>query len=79
MKNLKIVNETLGQAFTVLDRIARNNGTAINSVTIDVNKSNLSTGKIVGTASVRKGRKRFTIQQTGRKVNLEFMGTKIAA
>ena len=79
MKNLKIVNETLGQAFGVLDTIARQNGTSINSVTIDVNKSDLSRGKIVGTANVRKGRKRFSIQQTGRKVNLEFMGTKLAA
>ena len=79
MKNLKIVNETLVQAFGVLNNIARQNGTNINSVTIDVSKSDLSRGKIVGTANVSKGRKRFSIQQTGRKVNLEFMGTKLAA
>lgn len=77
--NLKIVNETLGQAFSVLDNIARKNGESIKSITINVSKSDLSSGKIVGTATVSKGRKRFVIQQTGHNVNLEFMGTKLAA
>lgn len=79
MKNLNTISTGVVGALYVLNRIARNNGDSVKSVTIDANKSNDT--QVVGlvTLANKRSRKPFKVTFAGRKVNLDFMGTKLAA
>jgi hypothetical protein len=65
-----------------LSTIARKNGQTVKAVTVDVEKTNLDAGKIVGTVTVNnRSRRPFTVNVTGSGVVVKFYGeeAKIAA
>lgn len=78
MKNLSTLTSGVTGALFVLNRIAASKGTSVKSVTIDANKSNDT--QVVGLVTIaNRSRKPFKVTFTKTKVNLEFMGTKLAA
>ncbi len=77
---IQTLTTKLAGAFYVLDRICRANGQTLRSVTIDPRKSDLPNGKVVGLVTVgNRSRKPFKVEQKGRKTELTFLGTKLAA
>lgn len=79
MKNLNALKTGVTGALFVLNRIAASKGDTVKSVTIDANKSN--DREVVGlvTLANKRSRKPFKVTFAAQKVNLEFMGVKLAA
>lgn len=65
-----------------LSGIARKNGQTVKAITVDVEKTDLEAGKVVGTVTVNnRSRRPFTATVTGSGVVVKFYGEekKIAA
>ena len=82
MSNLQDVADGLQTAFNTLAMVAKQKKATVSSVTINLEKTNLSSGVVVGTALVKAksaknphaGRRGFSIKPVGSSVQLSFLG-----
>ena len=82
MSQVQQVASGVGRAFEVLSKIARRNGHTISSVTVNVAETNLETGPLSGSVTVKnRSRRAFKIEPCSGGVNVTLMGVteKIAA
>ena len=82
MLTIKNMSSALLAAYSTLDSIATSKGQRIRTLSVDVNKSNVAEGIIVGTVTVaNRSRRAFKLVQDGLTLNATLLGEtrKIAA
>lgn len=82
MLTIKNISTALLSAFNVLEAIAGSKGHTIRTLSVDVNRSDVTQGRIVGTVTVaNRSRRTFKLVQDGATTNITLLGEtrKIAA
>lgn len=80
--DVAVAGAALTVAFKTLAGIATEKGQRIKAVTVDVEKTDIGAGKVVGTVTVaNRSRRGFTLQTNGNDVNVTLLGVtrKVAA